>query len=57
MGYLAKPTAVTKTRSVMPAATGSSTAYWIKGFPTTDTICLGLVFLWLVKKDAKSCNG
>src|SRR5690349_13100853 len=39
MARLARP--VMKMRSVMPAATASSTAYWMSGLSTTGSISLG----------------
>jgi hypothetical protein len=39
MARLLRP--VTKIMSVMPAATASSTAYWMSGLSTTGSISLG----------------
>ena len=43
MARLLRP--VTKIRSVMPAATASSTAYWISGLSTTGSISLGIALV------------
>ncbi len=42
-GALARP--VTKISSVMPAATASSTVYWINGLSTIGNISLGLALV------------
>src|SRR3970040_1404525 len=39
------PRPVTKIISVMPAATASSTAYWISGLSTMGSISFGLAFV------------
>jgi hypothetical protein len=39
------PRPVTKIISVMPAATASSTAYWMSGLSTTGSISLGLALV------------
>ncbi|CFW49931.1 Uncharacterised protein [Bordetella pertussis] len=43
MARLLRP--VTKMRSVIPAATASSTAYWIRGLSTTGSISFGMALV------------
>ncbi|CPK90714.1 Uncharacterised protein [Bordetella pertussis] len=46
MARLLRP--VTKMRSVIPAATASSTAYWIRGLSTTGSISFGMALVAIV---------
>src|SRR5580765_7757455 len=46
-----------KTSSVMPAATASSTAYWISGLSTTGNISLGLALVAGKKRVPRPATG